>query len=72
MMVTGESELRYVEMAIEAGVSEFIIKPFDPATLSKKIKRIIMNKLQHKQRIDTPDKSTNELLEEIRFGTTNR
>jgi two-component system chemotaxis response regulator CheY len=69
MMVTGESELRFVEKAIEAGVSEFIIKPFDPTTLSKKIKRIILNKLKHQQRIQTPDKSTEEILEEVRLGT---
>lgn len=69
MMVTGESELRFVEKAIEAGVSEFIIKPFDPTTLSKKIKRIILNKLKHNQRIPTPDKSSAEILEEVRLGT---
>jgi two-component system chemotaxis response regulator CheY len=69
VMITGESELRYVEMAIEAGVSEFVIKPFDPSTLSKKIKRIIMNKLKHKQRIQSPDKSTQDILEELRFGS---
>lgn len=69
MMITGESELRYVEMAIEAGVSEFVIKPFDPSTLSKKIKRIIMNKLKHKQRINSPDKSTSDILDELRFGS---
>lgn len=69
MMITGESELRFVEMAIEAGVSEFVIKPFDPTTLSTKIKRIILNKLKHTKRIDTPDKTSQELLEEVRLGT---
>ena len=69
MMVTGESELRFVEKAIESGVTEFIIKPFDPTTLSKKIKRIILNKLKHNQRIQTPDKTTAEILEEVRLGT---
>ncbi|MBD3610562.1 MAG: response regulator [Gammaproteobacteria bacterium] len=69
LMVTGESELRYVEQAIKAGVTEFIIKPFDPMTLSKKVKRIIMNKLKHKQRIDTPpEQSSGEILDELRIG----
>lgn len=69
MMITGESELRLVEMAIKAGVTEFVIKPFDPTTLSSKIKRIILNKLKHTARIDTPDKTSRELLEEVRMGT---
>ncbi|MBD3670275.1 MAG: response regulator [Gammaproteobacteria bacterium] len=69
MMITGESELRFVEKAIDSGVTEFVIKPFDPTTLSKKIKRIILNKLKHKQRIPSNEKTTEEILEEVRLGT---
>lgn len=64
LMITGESEFSYVETALEAGVSDFIIKPFDSSTLSKKIKRIIVNKLQHAQNTD-PSTVANELRQEL-------
>ncbi len=39
LMVTGESEKEKVVEAIRAGVSDYLIKPFDPQTLEAKLEK---------------------------------
>lgn len=38
ILVTGDNEKSHVEEAIKAGVSSFIVKPFSPSEIEKKIK----------------------------------
>ncbi len=40
IMVTAEAEQELVVEAVSAGVTNYIVKPFTPATLEKKIKEI--------------------------------
>jgi two-component system chemotaxis response regulator CheY len=40
LMITAESEQGNVVIAVKAGVSNFIIKPFSPAVLKEKIEKI--------------------------------
>lgn len=40
LMITAEGEQANVIIAVKAGVSNFIIKPFTPVTLEEKIKKI--------------------------------
>ena len=41
MMVTAEAERKSIEIAIAAGVDQFLIKPFTPATFRSKINRLV-------------------------------
>jgi two-component system chemotaxis response regulator CheY len=40
IIVTVESEKQFVMKAIEEGVSDFVIKPFNAQTLKEKIQRV--------------------------------
>lgn len=41
IMLTGQSDREQVKQAIDAGVNNYVIKPFDAATLRKKIEAVI-------------------------------
>ncbi len=41
LMVTGESEKERVVAAIRAGVTDYLIKPFDPAALQAKLEKFV-------------------------------
>lgn len=40
VMVTSESEQKFITQAFTLGVVDYIVKPFSPATLSKKLEKI--------------------------------
>ena len=40
MMVTTESEMEQVEVALNAGASEYLMKPFSPQTFAEKIEHL--------------------------------
>lgn len=42
MLVTAEAERESVGTAVAAGVDEFLIKPFTPATLREKVRRVLL------------------------------
>ena len=42
LMVTAEAEQSNVVIAVKAGVSNYIIKPFNPETLKSKIDKIFV------------------------------
>lgn len=42
LMVTGHSELRDVHAALEAGVTEFLVKPVNRAALQRKLEAVIL------------------------------
>ena len=41
IMLTGQSDREQVKQAIDAGVNNYVIKPFDAATLRKKVEAVI-------------------------------
>lgn len=41
VLVTAENEQKHISRALEAGVSEYVIKPFSQQTLREKIERVI-------------------------------
>lgn len=41
IMATGQSDREQVRLAIEAGVNNYIVKPFDPGSLRKKVEAVI-------------------------------
>lgn len=41
IMLTGHSDREQVKLAIDAGVNNYVIKPFDAATLRKKVEAVI-------------------------------
>lgn len=41
LMITGHTEAKYVQSAIDAGISEFLTKPFTPTGLFQRIKCIV-------------------------------
>lgn len=41
IMATGQSEHKYVAAAVQAGASSYLIKPFNVATLRRKIESVI-------------------------------
>ncbi len=43
MMITTETEKSQVLLAIQAGVNDYLVKPFDQDTLQKKLERVIPN-----------------------------
>ncbi|MBB3204844.1 two-component system chemotaxis response regulator CheY [Rhodopirellula rubra] len=43
MMITTETEKSQVLLAIQAGVNDYLVKPFDQETLQKKLERVIPN-----------------------------
>ncbi len=49
MLVTADNERSHVQEAIKAGVSSFIIKPFSPSEIEKKISHLFPNKRFNEQ-----------------------
>jgi len=39
MLVTAESEINQIKEAVTAGVSEYVLKPFTPATFKQKLEK---------------------------------
>ena len=43
MLVTAESEQKHILEAAKAGVSDYVVKPFNSATLKAKMERVWQN-----------------------------
>jgi len=41
LAITAEAEQRHIVEAVRHGVTDYIVKPFTPATLENKLKRIL-------------------------------
>lgn len=46
LLITGRRERRDVEKAIEAGITDYVVKPIDPASLISKVDMALKQKLQ--------------------------
>ena len=54
IMVTAESKTENVIAAKKAGVSNYIVKPFNAQTLKSKIEAVFADKVEHKWTYDEP------------------
>lgn len=45
LAITAEAEQRHIVEAVRNGVTDYIVKPFTPATLESKLKRILPGRL---------------------------
>ena len=41
IMMTGQADKKYVQMAAEAGVNNYVVKPFTAETVKKKIEQVV-------------------------------